>query len=170
LHDEYEDQARQRSLRESRREAARSKLEAPGIAMLIVNGLNVVVALGLLIWGFASLPDASKDMQQARQNAANRNQRVRQPGEANAHDTGFAIGFYAGRLGPHFCGGLLGIAGSIVGFIGGARMLQARSLTTARLAAIVTMIPCTSPACILGLPVGLWALVALSSPEVKRLG
>jgi hypothetical protein len=37
------------------------------------------------------------------------------------------------------------------------------SLTTA----IVVLIPCFSPCCLLGLPIGIWALVVLNKPEVK---
>jgi hypothetical protein len=34
-------------------------------------------------------------------------------------------------------------------------------------AAIVALIPCFSPCCLIGLPIGIWALVVLSKPEVK---
>jgi hypothetical protein len=34
-------------------------------------------------------------------------------------------------------------------------------------AAILAMIPCLSSCCIVGLPLGIWALVVLSKPEVK---
>jgi hypothetical protein len=35
-------------------------------------------------------------------------------------------------------------------------------------ASIVAMIPCISPCCIIGLPIGIWALVILLRPEVKE--
>jgi hypothetical protein len=34
-------------------------------------------------------------------------------------------------------------------------------------ASIIAMIPCVSPCCLLGLPIGIWALVVLMKPEVK---
>ncbi|UCC38585.1 MAG: hypothetical protein JSV96_12220 [Candidatus Aminicenantes bacterium] len=34
-------------------------------------------------------------------------------------------------------------------------------------ASILAMIPCVSPCCIIGLPVGIWCLVVLMRPEVK---
>jgi len=34
-------------------------------------------------------------------------------------------------------------------------------------AAIIALVPCTSPCCCLGLPFGIWALVVLSDPRVK---
>lgn len=36
-----------------------------------------------------------------------------------------------------------------------------------RPAAILAMIPCVSPCCLLGLPLGIWALIVLLKPEVK---
>jgi hypothetical protein len=32
---------------------------------------------------------------------------------------------------------------------------------------VVAMVPCLSPCCILGLPLGIWALIVLMKPEVK---
>ncbi|MBN1273186.1 MAG: hypothetical protein JXB26_13045 [Candidatus Aminicenantes bacterium] len=34
-------------------------------------------------------------------------------------------------------------------------------------ASILAMVPCVSPCCIVGLPVGIWCLVILTRPEVK---
>lgn len=35
-------------------------------------------------------------------------------------------------------------------------------------ASVVAMIPCVSPCCIIGLPIGIWAVVVLLRPEVKE--
>ncbi len=35
-------------------------------------------------------------------------------------------------------------------------------------ASIVAMIPCVSPCCIIGLPIGIWALVVLLRPDIKE--
>jgi len=35
-------------------------------------------------------------------------------------------------------------------------------------ASILAMIPCISPCCIVGLPIGIWCLVVLMRPEVKN--
>jgi hypothetical protein len=51
---------------------------------------------------------------------------------------------------------------------GALQMRQLKSFGLAMAAAIIAMIPCaTSCCCILGLPVGIWALVTLNKPEVK---
>jgi hypothetical protein len=34
-------------------------------------------------------------------------------------------------------------------------------------ASIIAMIPCVSPCCIVGLPIGIWCLVVLTKPEVR---
>jgi hypothetical protein len=34
-------------------------------------------------------------------------------------------------------------------------------------ASILVMIPCISPCCLIGLPVGIWSLVVLMRPDVK---
>ena len=51
--------------------------------------------------------------------------------------------------------------------LGGVKMKQLRSYGLAMTATILAMIPCTSPCCVLGLPIGIWALVVLNNAEVK---
>jgi hypothetical protein len=34
-------------------------------------------------------------------------------------------------------------------------------------AAIIAMVPCISPCCLIGLPIGIWALTVLNDPSVK---
>ena len=70
--------------------------------------------------------------------------------------------------------GTLGMMLSIVGILvsglilaGGLKMRKFENYPLAMTASIVAMIPCISPCCIVGLPIGIWALVVLSKPEVK---
>jgi uncharacterized membrane protein YhaH (DUF805 family) len=49
----------------------------------------------------------------------------------------------------------------------GMQMRQLRNYTLSMIGAIVAMIPCISPCCCLGLPVGIWALVVLFKPGVR---
>jgi hypothetical protein len=46
-------------------------------------------------------------------------------------------------------------------------MRKLDSYGLAMTASIVALIPCISPCCVVGLPIGIWALVILSKPEVK---
>ncbi len=68
----------------------------------------------------------------------------------------------------------IGIAGSVLGIIFGAviifgalKMKGMRSYGFAMAAAVMIMLPCISPCCILGMPVGLWALITLNDDQVK---
>lgn len=51
--------------------------------------------------------------------------------------------------------------------VGALKMQKLASHGLAMAAAIVALIPCISPCCVLGLPFGIWALVILSKPEVR---
>jgi hypothetical protein len=51
---------------------------------------------------------------------------------------------------------------------GGLKMQKLENYGLAMAASIVAMIPCISPCCLVGLPIGIWAVVVLSKPEVKN--
>lgn len=59
----------------------------------------------------------------------------------------------------------LAVAGLII--FGAARLRSLQSFPMVVTAAILAMVPCTSPCCCVGLPVGIWVLVVLFKPEVK---
>lgn len=61
----------------------------------------------------------------------------------------------------------IGIAVSVFILLGALRMQKLTGHGLAMAAAIIAMIPCFSPCCLLGIPFGIWALVVLSKPEVK---
>lgn len=53
--------------------------------------------------------------------------------------------------------------------VGAVKMKNLSSRGWAYTSAILAMIPCTSSiCCLLGLPFGIWALIALNNPDVKR--
>jgi hypothetical protein len=51
---------------------------------------------------------------------------------------------------------------------GAIQMRNLKSYGTARAAAIVAMIPLLGPCCILGIPFGIWAFIALGQPGVRN--
>jgi GYF domain 2 len=74
----------------------------------------------------------------------------------------------------HMAYGPFGIANSIFGlvmsaliFIGATKMQSLRSYEFAMTAAILAMVPCLTPCCVIGLPFGIWAVVALNKAGVK---
>lgn len=71
-------------------------------------------------------------------------------------------------------GGAFGIVFALIGLVVAAFLLWAalqmkelKNWTVSVVASILAMIPCISPCCIIGLPIGIWALVVLMKPEVK---
>ncbi len=70
--------------------------------------------------------------------------------------------------------GTLGIASSIIGLLvsglillAGIKMQRVQNYGLAMAGSIIAMIPCVSPCCLIGLPIGIWAVVILSRPDVK---
>ena len=62
---------------------------------------------------------------------------------------------------------IFGIIISIVVLIGCWKMLKLESYGMAKTAMIIGIIPCISPCCVFGLPIGIWGLVVLNEPAVK---
>jgi hypothetical protein len=58
------------------------------------------------------------------------------------------------------------LMGGVILF-GAFKMKNLASKNLAMAAAIISMVPCLSPCCPLGLIFGIWSLVAMSDPEVK---
>ncbi|MGD9347896.1 MAG: hypothetical protein PVH84_18680 [Candidatus Aminicenantes bacterium] len=70
--------------------------------------------------------------------------------------------------------GAAGIGSSFVGILVAAfiiyaavRMKELNQWGVAMAASVLAMIPCISPCCILGLPIGIWCIVVLTKPEIK---
>jgi hypothetical protein len=61
---------------------------------------------------------------------------------------------------------LMAIASLVVAF-GGYQMKSLGNYSSAMTAAILSLIPCCSPCCVVGIPFGIWALIVLNDPEVK---
>lgn len=74
-----------------------------------------------------------------------------------------------------FFEGVVGVASSIVELLVAAfiiyaalKMKELNQWGLCVAASVLAMIPCISPCCILGLPIGIWCLVILVRPEVKE--
>lgn len=59
----------------------------------------------------------------------------------------------------------LAVAGLII--FASSRLKKLESFPVVVTAAILAMVPCTSPCCCVGLPVGIWVLVAIFKQDVK---
>jgi hypothetical protein len=65
-------------------------------------------------------------------------------------------------------GAIIGIITSVLVLVGGLKMKKLESYGLVMTASIVAMIPCISPCCLVGLPIGIWAVMTLNKPEVKN--
>ncbi|MCE9555074.1 MAG: hypothetical protein K8T91_17115 [Planctomycetes bacterium] len=70
-----------------------------------------------------------------------------------------------GPLGAVFA--IIGIVVGAVVLLGAMKMMKLEGYGFALTATILAMVPCLSPCCVLGLPIGIWSLVVLMNAEVK---
>jgi hypothetical protein len=70
--------------------------------------------------------------------------------------------------------GTIGLISGVVGLIVGGvviygcmQMMKLKSHGLAMTAMILSMLPCISPCCITGIPIGIWGLIVLNDPIVK---
>jgi hypothetical protein len=75
------------------------------------------------------------------------------------------IRVFSGTVG--IASNILGLLVSILILVGGIKMMKLEAYGLAMTASILAMIPCISPCCLIGLPLGIWAAIVLSEPEVK---
>ncbi len=147
------------------RQAVMAKVSPPAIALIVTGVLNVLFSL----WGvvtsaltMASLnPIANNQMEQFEEMAAQ--------GPEQAQMAEFMMQFAEITQGP--LGLVLGIAQLVVGGVivaGAIKMKNLQAYGFALTATILAMIPCLSNCCIIGLPIGIWALVVLMNDEVKQ--
>jgi hypothetical protein len=126
---------------------AEQAVNGPAIALIVTAGLGIALGLLGLVLTLAKM-DAAPDM----------------PGMDPEFVRYFRI-FAYGPVGISIK--IVGIAVSVLILVGALRMQKLTNYGFAMTAAIIAMIPCFSPCCLLGLPFGIWALVVLSKPEVK---
>jgi hypothetical protein len=86
-------------------------------------------------------------------------------GQQQSQEVPAWVNMMSGGLG--IVSSLLGIVMSVVILMGALKMKRLENYTFAIIATVVAMVPCISPCCFVGLPIGIWALVVLNKPEVK---
>jgi len=149
---------RSRRGKEARRQRAGSAAKAPGIAMLIVGGLGLAMALLILAVQFTGTgplrlrnPQANRDAPVVPQGPMGQAQR-----EAITQIYGTWV----------MVSSVASVLWGVIVLLGGYFLYQLNSWSTVMFASIVAMLPC-HPCCLLGMPVGIWALVVINRPEVK---
>jgi hypothetical protein len=143
-------------------EAVRGRVMAPAIILIIVNVLNLLIGLGGAGMGAfeaAQGPDAVQRQALEGLKAA--------PAYHDAIEKQGKQTTYIEVLAEYLGGGILWVLLSILALVGAIRMMSLRNYGLAMTSAIVTVIPCVTPCCLLGQAAGIWALVVLMNNDVR---
>jgi len=131
---------------------AAGKVAAPAIALIVLAVLNLPVAAYLIFSGLMA----------GQINVAPPPEMANDPDMANAFEIGTKIGG-----GMWIVVGAASIVASAVIAFGAIRMKGLQSYGLAMTASILALIPCTSPCCLAGIPIGIWSLIVLMNADVK---
>lgn len=141
---------------------ARRKVKGPAIALMVTAIISMLSLAGGILQYFFTMEDQFK--QQRAQIDADPKMPAQQKKDMKAFMDGYEK---AVMIAWPIDWPILGIT-SIVILVGAVKMKNLSSRGWARTSAILAMIPCMSGCCLLGLPFGIWALMVLGDPMVKR--
>jgi hypothetical protein len=131
--------------------SARERVKGPAIGLLVIGVLGVIaslygVAQSLFGLGGAITAEQAQELQ----------------------DAGMPEWAMGAMMGGSILFNVLGLAGSAFVAYAGLQMQKLRSHGLAQVASVLVMIPCVSSCCcIVGIPIGVWALIVLNKPEVR---
>jgi len=123
------------------------KVQPPAIALIILGAIGIIVSiLGFLV------PSDAEALREAFAEASMDPAQVDQIVSMTQRFTGAS--------------NFLGLAIAILVVVGGVRMMKLKNWGLAFAASIVAMIPCWC-CCVLGIPIGVWAIIVLLNQDVK---
>lgn len=148
--EEEEERPRRRKRRRRSTAIAESAVAGPAISLMVVGCLGIIIAIVYLVMLARNVDVAGQ-----------------QPPRSSdpAFQASYAFGQRIGKV-TGLVWGSLGIFWGIFLLIGALRMKQLKNFGLAMTTSILAMLPCNC-CFVLGLPFGIWALVALNKPEVK---
>jgi hypothetical protein len=112
-------------------------------------GVGLVTLLGSIGWLLIALFAAPPAPQPA-------------PGQDPDAARAMVIGIYIGQFGP----AVIGLPLGVIQVAGGIQLARRRTWAVAVVGAIMALVPC-SCGFVVGLPIGIWALVVLFNPAVR---
>ncbi|MBE0539866.1 MAG: DUF4339 domain-containing protein [Verrucomicrobia bacterium] len=127
---------------------AGSQVNGPAIGLIVTAVIGFIATVIGTIWNMV---------------AAGAGMGMNQPG-MNPEMERF-VSMFSGTMG--IVSGIIGLVVAGLILFGALKMKKLESYGWAMTSSILAMIPCISPCCLLGLPIGIWALVVLAKPEVK---
>jgi hypothetical protein len=125
---------------------AASKVAGPAIGLLVTAGIGIAVQVLSLILNVLGVGMGAA-------------------GAGGGGEQEQMMQMFSGGIGIVM--GLVAIVIGIVVLLGALKMKKLESYGLAMAATILAMVPCISPCCLIGLPIGIWSLVVLLKPEVK---
>ena len=146
--------------------AARAKTVPPAIFLIIVSVLNLLFGIYLLVNAiFVKQGGGNAEAEMEKQwddMEADQKAAMEKLGINSAHDfltvsANIMLGW----------GGLTSLV-SVLTLLGSIRMLGMHSYGLAMFGAVVTAIPCVTPCCLIGQIAGIWAIIVLMNPDVRR--
>jgi hypothetical protein len=145
------------------RQRAAGRLTGPAIGLLVLSTIWLV-ATGLFLMFALYLQSDPQEFAKAVEDAKRNQGRQLTDEEKRQIDRVFDLLISPGFVG--FLGTALFLNGIIL--IGAIQMLRMRTRALAVVAAILACIPLLSPCCFMGIPFGVWALVALFRPGIPE--
>ncbi|HTQ50608.1 MAG TPA: DUF4339 domain-containing protein [Candidatus Acidoferrales bacterium] len=141
--------------KDGERDAALQRVKGPAIALKVTAILNAVLA----VWGLVKTMFFRPNLDQF--NAA-----LQQIGDPQAQQ--MVQQWLHLAYGPvGMINSVFELVMSLLIYLGATKMQSLRSYEFAYTAAILAMVPCLTPCCVIGLPFGIWAVVALGKSGVK---
>lgn len=129
------------------RQAAAAQVSAPATGLMITGGLGIAIQVMLLALNLLGIGISAINPEQ--QGGA----------DPMAAMVGGTISVVFGLL-------AIGIGGLIIW--GAMKMKALENYTLAMTISILAAVPCLSPCCLFGLPIGIWSVVVLVNDNVKR--
>lgn len=124
---------------------ARQQVEGPAIGLIVTAALGVLLALFSLLSNLVGFGMSGLS-------------------EFQEYDR--YVGIMSGGVGILLALFGLAVSGFVIWAALEMRKLQNRTLAV--VASVLAMVPCISPCCLLGIPIGIWSLVVLMKPEVQQ--
>lgn len=130
---------------------ARDAVQGPATGLMItgiLGAIAVLIGAAFSLFGMANMPTPQGDMPPEMQRLMDMLQQLQSPAMI-AVDSIIK----------------LAVAGLII--VASVKLRKLESFPLVVTSAILAIVPCTSPCCCVGIPIGIWVLVAIMKPEVK---
>lgn len=151
----------------------RGRTTAPGVMVLITGILNLLTALAMVLSGLfmttvTSTPEFQREYKKGFEKGLNQNKQLtpQERKEAEAFGKGFEQMIHAS--GPTMLvWGVISLPCSILILVGGLTMMRMRAYALSLFAAVLALLPCSSPCCLLGAIGGIYGLTVLLNADVR---